>query len=112
MRAPKRRTKQAAAELPAATHAPHALRDQRALINRVHRLRGQVDAIERALEGGSSCSEVIQRITTAAGAIDGLMAEVLEEHVREYLLSGEELTPKARAEAAEELIGIIHSYLT
>jgi FrmR/RcnR family transcriptional regulator, repressor of frmRAB operon len=90
----------------------HALRDQRGMINRVHRLRGQVDAVERALTGGASCSELIQRVTAARGAIDGLMAEILEEHVREYLLADEEMPAKARKQAAEELIGIIHSYLT
>jgi len=112
MRATSHRTKRVRGETRKAVHPPHALRDQKALINRVHRLRGQVNAIERALEAGASCSDVIQRITTAAGAIDGLMAEVLEEHVREYLLPEEEMSAAAREKAAEELIGIIHSYLT
>lgn len=91
---------------------PHALRDRRGMINRVRRLRGQVDAVERALNGEASCSDLIQRVTAARGAIDGLMAEILEEHVREYLLADEEMAAKDRTHAAEELIGIIHSYLT
>jgi DNA-binding FrmR family transcriptional regulator len=91
---------------------PHALRDQQRMVNRVRRLRGQVDAIERALTEEASCSDLIQRVTAARGAIDGLMAEILEEHVREYLLADEELPAKNRTHAAEELIGIIHSYLT
>lgn len=64
--------------------ATRPLRDKRGLVNRVRRLRGQVDAIERALAGEASCSDLLQRITAARGAINGLMAEVLEEHVREY----------------------------
>lgn len=98
---------------PAAARAEahdHTLRDQNKLINRVRRLRGQVDAVERALSANASCSEIIQRVTAARGAIDGLMAELLEEHVREYLL--EPMAEDARQRAAEELIGIIHSYLT
>jgi FrmR/RcnR family transcriptional regulator, repressor of frmRAB operon len=91
---------------------PHALRDRHGMVNRVRRLRGQVEAIERALNGEVSCSDLIQRVTAARGAIDGLMAEILEEHVREYLLADEQLPAKDRANAAEELIGIIHSYLT
>jgi FrmR/RcnR family transcriptional regulator, repressor of frmRAB operon len=90
----------------------HTLREQKRLINRVHRLRGQVDAVERALTANASCSEIIQRVTAARGAIDGLMAELLEEHVREYLLSDKPMAEDARQRAAEELIGIIHSYLT
>jgi DNA-binding FrmR family transcriptional regulator len=90
----------------------HALRDRRGMVNRVRRLRGQVEAIERALNGDASCSDLIQRVTAARGAIDGLMAEILEEHVREYLLSEKEMPARERIHAAEELIGIIHSYLT
>jgi FrmR/RcnR family transcriptional regulator, repressor of frmRAB operon len=81
-------------------------------VNRVRRLRGQVDAIERALDGEASCSDLLQRITAARGAINGLMAEVLEEHVREYLVSPDSEAGSREMDAAEELIEIIHSYLT
>src|SRR5580704_7854138 len=90
---------------------PHVLRDKRGLVNRTRRLRGQVDAIERALDGEASCSDLLQRITAARGAINGLMAEVLEEHVREYLIE-QGSGGVSREEAAEELIEIIHTYLT
>ena len=88
------------------------LRDKRGLVNRVRRLRGQVDAIERGLAGEASCSDLLQRITAARGAISGLMAEVLEEHVREYLSPADSDAEPLQADAAEELIEIIHSYLT
>jgi DNA-binding FrmR family transcriptional regulator len=88
------------------------LRDKRDLVNRVRRLRGQVGAIERALDSEASCSDLLQRITAARGAINGLMAEVLEEHVREYLLPLGTEAGSRQADAAEELIEIIHSYLT
>jgi DNA-binding FrmR family transcriptional regulator len=92
--------------------ASRSLRDQRGLVNRVRRLRGQVDAIERALAGEASCSDLLQRITAARGAINGLMAEVLEEHVRQYLSPADSDADPLKANAAEELIEIIHSYLT
>jgi FrmR/RcnR family transcriptional regulator, repressor of frmRAB operon len=91
---------------------PNPLRDKRGLVNRVRRLRGQVDAIERGLAGQASCSDLLQRITAARGAINGLMAEVLEEHVREHLSPADGNADRRQAEAAEELIEIIHSYLT
>jgi DNA-binding FrmR family transcriptional regulator len=91
---------------------PRPLRDKRGLVNRVRRLRGQVDAIERALDGEASCSDLLQRITAARGAINGLMAEVLEEHVREYLLPADSEAGSRQVDAAEELIEIIHTYLT
>ena len=92
--------------------ATHILRDKRGLVNQTRRLRGQVDAIERALDGEASCSDLLQRITAARGAINGLMAEVLEEHVREYLIEPRPTDGVSREDAAEELIEIIHTYLT
>src|ERR1700694_646410 len=92
--------------------APRPLRDKRGLVHRVRRLRGQVDAIERALDGEASCSDLLQRITAARGAIHGLMGEVLGEHVREYLLPPVSEAGSREVDAAEELIEIIHSYLT
>ena len=81
------------------------LRDKRGLVNRVRRLRGQVDAIERALAGEASCSDLLQRITAARGAINGLMAEVLEEHVREYLLPPDSEAGSREADAADRAVG-------
>ncbi|MGY2049758.1 metal/formaldehyde-sensitive transcriptional repressor [Methylobacterium sp. JK268] len=98
--------------MPGSPAAAHVLRDTRGLVNRVRRLRGQVDAIERALQGEASCSDLLQRITAARGAMSGLMAEILEEHVREYLIPRVSLPDETREDAAEELIEIIHSYLT
>ena len=87
----------------------HVLRDKRGLVNRTRRLRGQVDAIERALDGDASCSDLLQRITAARGAINGLMAEVIEDHVRAHLIDpGHE---EDRTQAAEELIDVVRSYL-
>jgi len=94
------------------TPTPPPLRDKRGLINRARRVRGQVDAIVRALDGEASCSDLLQRVTAARGAIDGLMAEILEEHIREYLAPADGGANSVQADAAEELIEIIHSYLT
>ena len=94
------------------TPTARPLRDKRGLINRARRVRGQVDAIVRALDGEASCSDLLQRITAARGAIDGLMAEILEEHIREYLAPADGAANSVQADAAEELIEIIHSYLT
>ena len=75
-------------------------------------IEARENAIERALAGEASCSDLLQRITAARGAINGLMAEVLEEHVREYLSPADSDADPRQADAAEELIEIIHSYLT
>lgn len=55
------------------------------VLTRVRRIRGQIDALERALESGAECRSVLQQIAAVRGAANGLMAEVLESHIRETL---------------------------
>jgi len=86
----------------------HVSRDQEKLLVRVRRIRGQVEALERALSGNDDCSTVLHLIAASRGAMDGLMAEVLEGHIREHVAN-----PKApdRQEASQVLIELIRSYL-
>lgn len=89
----------------------HILQDQEKLIQRVRRIRGQVEALERAIAGEQDCSEVLQLITSARGAMNGLMAEVLEGHIRYHVVNPKERPSSERMRAAEELIAIVRSYL-
>jgi len=88
----------------------HTIREKTKLLARVRRIRGQVEAIERALEDEVGCAEVLQVIASVRGAVNGLMAEVIEDHVRCHV-SAPSLLPRQRAEATEELIEVVHSYL-
>ncbi|MGO9802903.1 MAG: metal/formaldehyde-sensitive transcriptional repressor [Steroidobacteraceae bacterium] len=85
----------------------HTVRDKQKLLNRIRRIRGQVEAVERTLEGDADCSDVMHLLTASRGAINSLLAEVLEDHLREHVL-GRVSGP--RAAAADELIDVIHSY--
>jgi DNA-binding FrmR family transcriptional regulator len=82
-------------------------REKTKLLNRVRRIRGQVEAVERALEQEIGCADVLQLITAARGAVNGLMGELIEDHIRIHLI---DTTPQ-RADAAEELIDVLKSYL-
>lgn len=89
----------------------HTIREKTKLLNRVRRIRGQVEAVERALEQEIGCADVLQLITGVRGAINGLMGEVIEDHIRMHLIDPE-LHPGAEAaDAAEELIEVVRSYL-
>jgi DNA-binding FrmR family transcriptional regulator len=89
----------------------HTIRDKRKLLGRVKRLRGQVEAVERALEAEKSCSEVLQLIAAARGAASALMSEVLEEHIRNHVVDPEIRPTSPKARAAEELVDVVRSYL-
>jgi DNA-binding FrmR family transcriptional regulator len=87
----------------------HTIREKSKLFNRVRRIRGQIEAIERALEQEIGCADVMQLIAAARGAMGGLMAEVMADHVRLHVMQPE--PAYEREEAAEELIDVVRSYL-
>jgi len=88
----------------------HIVRQKTKLVNRVRRLRGQVESVERALSGEAECAEVMRLLAACRGAVSSLLAEVVEDHVREHLLSPGARPEGPRAQAADELIDVVHSY--
>lgn len=86
----------------------HTTKHKNKLILRVRRIRGQIEALERALEADQECSNILQLLAGARGAMNSLMAELLEGHIRFHLLDSKK---NGQAEAAEDLIGIVRSYL-
>jgi len=89
----------------------HTVRDKRKLLNRVRRIRGQVEAVERALDEEQECSAILRLIASARGAMNGLMVEVLEGHVRLHVLDPDEDPTSERAGAARELLDVVKAYL-
>jgi DNA-binding FrmR family transcriptional regulator len=73
-------------------------------------MRGQLEAIERAVDADDECTTVLQQATACRGALDGFIAEVIEDHIREHMMSPR-TDADARSGAAEELIEIVHQYL-
>ena len=89
----------------------HTTKEKDKLLRRVRRIRGQVDAIERALDSEQECTGVLQLMAACRGALNGLMAEVMEGHIRFHVLSPENGKNSPQMEAAEELIDVVRTYL-
>ena len=89
----------------------HTIRDKARLLARVRRIRGQVEAIERALESEAGCEQVMHLIAGMRGATAGLMAVVVEDHVRTHLVDPDLHPGVLNAEAAEQLLDIVRTYL-
>ena len=87
----------------------HTIQEKQKLLNRVRRIKGQVEAIERALDEEHDCSDVLQRITSCRGAMNGLLAVVLEDHIRNHLIDADGSDQHAGS-ATEQLIEVVHSY--
>jgi len=88
----------------------HTVEEKPKLILRIKRIKGQIAAIERALEADQDCSDVLQLITAARGAMNGLMAELLEGHIRFHVVDPKKASSE-QALATDELIDIVRSYL-
>lgn len=88
----------------------HTQKDQKKLLNRVRRIKGQAIALENALATEPECMAVLQQIAALKGAVNGLMKEVLEGHLREHL-GAEDITAEQRHEEVEQVITVLKSYL-
>jgi len=89
----------------------HTTRDREKLISRVRRIRGQIDALERTLGEEHECAKVLQLVAGCRGALNGLMAELIEGHVRYHVLAPDGRKTAPQVEAAEELIDVVRTYL-
>ena len=89
---------------------PHTIHDKKKLLARVRRIKGQVQSLEAALEDEKECAAVLQQIAAVRGAVSGLMAEVLEGHLREHL-GADDVSPAQRQSDLEEVVSALRSYL-
>jgi DNA-binding FrmR family transcriptional regulator len=64
----------------------HVAREKTKLLNRLKRIRGQLEAIERAVDQDVECARVLQQATSCRGALEGFIAEVIEDHIREHMI--------------------------
>jgi FrmR/RcnR family transcriptional regulator, repressor of frmRAB operon len=85
---------------------PHSPEDKKKALTRVRRIRGQAEALERALEAGVDCAPVLQQLAAMRGAVNGLMSEILESHVREQLHA-----QRSVDELADDITTLVRSYL-
>ena len=89
----------------------HTIRDKQKLLARVRRIRGQIDGIERALTEETGCGQILHLLAGARGAMAGLMAEVVEDHVREHLVDADKHPGALNEDATEQLLEVIRAYM-
>jgi DNA-binding FrmR family transcriptional regulator len=87
----------------------HTIREKNKILARVNRLKGQLEAFSKAIEAEQDEYQVMQLLASCRGALNGLMAEVVEGHIREHIVEAE--NKKLAGEAGEELIDIMRSFL-
>ncbi|MGH7932359.1 MAG: metal/formaldehyde-sensitive transcriptional repressor [Candidatus Binataceae bacterium] len=89
----------------------HTIKEKIRLLARVRRVRGQIEAVERALESEKGCADVLNLVVAARGAMNSLMAEIIEDHIRTHVVDPAHERSSSRAKGAEELIEVVQAYL-
>lgn len=85
----------------------HLSREELDLVNRTKKVIGQLESVLRALNEHAHCVDVLQRLAAARGAINSLMGELMEDHIRNHMPR----KTKSSQEAAGDLIEIVRTYL-
>lgn len=89
---------------------PYTVHEKKRVTARVKRIRGQTEALLRALDADQGCAAVLQQIAAIRGAVNGLMSEVMEAHIRETFGQTPDPPPE-RSRQIEELNSLVRSYL-
>jgi FrmR/RcnR family transcriptional regulator, repressor of frmRAB operon len=93
------------------TFEGHTSEEKAKLQARIRRLRGQVEAIERALNADEDCAKIMQLVVSVRGAANSLMAELLEDHIRMHVCDPTSDRDRERVRGTEDLLEIVHAYL-
>jgi DNA-binding FrmR family transcriptional regulator len=89
----------------------HTVEEKKRLLNRIRRIKGQVGAVEKALDQEAECSDVLHNIAACRGAMDALMAEVIEGHIRYHILGENGIATDEQTRAADDLVSALRAYL-
>jgi DNA-binding FrmR family transcriptional regulator len=80
-------------------------------LHRVRRIRGQLKAVEKALLAERECSTILLTMTACRGAMDSLMAEIIEDHIHFHILDPQHKSTPEQKKAAKEIISVVRRYL-
>lgn len=89
----------------------HTTKNKAKMLTRIRRIKGQVEAIERALDCEGECEQILQLVASCRGALNGLMAELIDGHLRFHVLTPDQKTRPSQLEAADELMAVVRRYL-
>lgn len=89
----------------------HTIKEKAKLLGRVRRIKGQIEAVERALEAEMACGEILQLVASVRGAINGLTVELIEDHIVHHVVDPINEPDAERAKGAADLIDVVRTYL-
>ncbi len=88
----------------------HVFEDKRRIISRIKRIKGQLEAVERSLDEEKDCFSVLQTLSACRGGLNGLIGELVENHVKEHVMTSPNSPKTKKDKAALELIKLVKTY--
>ncbi|MGY4432814.1 DNA-binding FrmR family transcriptional regulator [Bradyrhizobium sp. F1.13.1] len=89
----------------------HTIKNKSKLLGRVRRIKGQLEAVERALQAELGCTDVLMLVASVRGAVTGLTTELLEDHIRHHVVDPASEKDPGKAKGAADLIDVVRTYL-
>lgn len=89
----------------------HITAAKKELITRINRIQGQLDGIKNAIQEGLDCASVLQQVAACRGAMNSLMAEIIEGEIKNHVLSPNAKANSSEAKAADELVEVLRRYI-
>jgi DNA-binding FrmR family transcriptional regulator len=89
----------------------HTQKDREKLLNRIKKIRGQLNAAEKAVLLEEDCAAILGTLASCRGALNGLMTELLEDHVRFHIVDPAKKPNSKQAAAAQELLDVLRMYI-
>lgn len=89
----------------------HTIHDKSKLLARISRIQGQLGAVAREIEEESECSDILRTVAACRGALNGLMSELIEGHIRHHVVDPSKRPSREQVKAVTQLLGVVKSYL-
>lgn len=87
----------------------HTIREKSRLLARIRRIQGQLRALEAQLDAEHDCVAILQQAAAVRGAINGVMAAIIEGHMSDHIVR--EANETRRRREAEIVLQVMKSYL-
>lgn len=88
----------------------HLVDNKSDMLARVKRIAGQVAAVERGIERGAACADILHLVAAVRGAVNGLLDEIVVDHLDQHVAKPG-LSDAERAKGADELMTVIRRYV-
>jgi DNA-binding FrmR family transcriptional regulator len=94
------------------TKVSRAEKDRQKLLKQLKYIRRRIEKLERAIKKDAESARVLKIATSARGATNRFIAELVAAHIRARMVDPTAPPEDSEVQAAENLTAILRAYLT